>query len=182
MFESSPSYVKQLLRPNGNKRQGRRVWNIDLETVWLPFFHATNVMGDTAIPSEALGYPIRLGYDKDGAIKFRKDGRPVTKVVKEVSNTVTLIRENMVANLQDFTHQVVEGKAGDFKASVQIAIKSGRPLMDKDKLELDKAIKAQLESALREAEAEAQTPTPAEPAEQAEQAEPASKVKETVKV
>lgn len=178
MFETSPSYVKQLLRPNGNKRQGRRVWSIDLETVWLPFFHATNVMGDTALPAEALGYPVRLGYDKDGAVKFSKSGRPVTKVAKEVSNTVTLIRENMVANLQDFTHQVVEGKANEYKASVQTAIKAGRPIMDKDKLELDKAVKAQLETALREAEAQTAEPMPAEPMP----AKPANKVREPVKV
>jgi len=162
MFETSPSYIKQLLQPNGNKRQGRRVWSIDLETVWLPLFHATNVMGDTAIPSEALGAPIRLSYDRDGAVKFSKSGRPVTKVVKEISQTVTLVRENMVANLQDYTHQVAEGKASEYKASVTTALKAGKPILDKDKLDLDKAIKAQIEQALREAEAK---PAETEPVE-----------------
>ena len=168
MFETSPSYIKQLLQPNGNKRQGRRVWSIDLETVWLPLFHATNVMGDTALPSEALGCPIRLSYDKDGAVKFSKSGRPVTKVVKEISQTVTLVRENMVANLQDYTHQVAEGKANQYKASVTTALKAGKPIMEKGKIDLEKAVKAQVEQALREAEAQAEAeakPAESKPAE-----------------
>jgi len=154
MFETSPSYIKQLLQPNGSKKQGRRVWSVDLETVWLPFFHATNVMGDTAIPVDALGAPIRLSLDKDGAVKFSKSGRPVTKVAKEITQTVTLVRDNMVANLMDYTHTVAEGKANEYKASVTTAIKAGKPIIDKDRFELDKAIKAQIEKALRDAESQ----------------------------
>ncbi|MBA7681242.1 hypothetical protein ES703_89580 [subsurface metagenome] len=177
MFETSPSYIKQLLQPNGNKRQGRRVWSVDLETVWLPFFHATNVMGDTAIPAEALGCPIRLGYDRDGAVKFSKSGRPITKVVKEITQIVTLVRENMVANLLDFTHQVVEGKASQYKVSVTTALKAGKPILDKEKLDLDTAIKAQNDQALREAEAKPDQPAEALPAQTMP---PEAKVKEAV--
>ena len=60
----TPNYIKSLLIPSIKKPQGRRVWSIDLEQVWLPFFTATNTMGDTAIPVDALGCPLRLGYDK----------------------------------------------------------------------------------------------------------------------
>lgn len=155
----TPSYIKQLLQPNGNKSRGRRVWSIDLETVWLPFFHATNVMGDTALPAEALGAPIRLAYDKDGAVKFSKSGRPVTKVAKEISQTVTLVRENMVANLMSYTGEVAKSKANEYKASVTTALKAGSPILQKNKLDLDKAVKAQVEQALREAE---QAEAPAE--------------------
>lgn len=158
MFEQTPSYIKQLLMPNGKSKRGRRVWSIDLETVWLPLFHATNVMGDTAMPAEALGAPIRLSYDKDGAVKFGRTGRPQTRVAREITQTVTLIRENMVANLQDFTHQVAEGKAKEYKASVTTALKAGKPILDKDKVELDKAIKAQLDEAIRQAELQAEEP------------------------
>ena len=158
----TPSYIKQLLQPNGGKRQGRRVWSIDLETVWLPFFHATNVMGDTALPSEALGSPVRLAYDKDGAVKFSKSGRPVTKVAKELSQTVMLVRENMVANLQGYTQDVAKDKANEYKSSVITALKAGKPIIDKDRVELDKAVKAQIEQAMREREAQ---PTEAQPTE-----------------
>ena len=158
MDTNSPSYIlaNRLLQPNGNKRQGRRVWSIDLETVWLPFFHASNVMGRTAIPAEALGAPIRLSYDKDGAVKFSNSGTPVTKVVKEIAQSVKLVRENMVAEVQDYTHKVAEDKAtqSQYKTSVITALKAGKPLLDKEKLDLDEAIKAQIEQALREAEAQ----------------------------
>lgn len=159
----TPSYIKSLLMPNGKSKSGRRVWGVDMETVWLPLLHATNVMGDTAIPNEALGAPIRLSYDKDGGVKFGKSGRPVTKVVKEISQTVTLIRENMVANLQDYTAQVADSKAKEYKASITSALKAGRPILENDKAELSKAVQAQLDEAMRKAEAEAEAEAPPEP-------------------
>ncbi|GAI96126.1 unnamed protein product, partial [marine sediment metagenome] len=90
-MKETPNYIKSLLLPNP-KTTGRRVWSIDLETVWLPFLTATNTMGDTAIPSDALGAPIRLAFDKDGSVKFSKTGRPVSRVAKPISDNVTLIR------------------------------------------------------------------------------------------
>ena len=84
----TPDYIKALLRPNGRKPAGRRVWSIDLETVWLPFFTATNTMGDTAIPHEALGAPLRLAYNADGTVKFSQTGRPVIKVAKEIADMI----------------------------------------------------------------------------------------------
>ncbi|MDP3062489.1 MAG: hypothetical protein Q8O40_04650 [Chloroflexota bacterium] len=38
-----PSYIAALLQPQPSKPTGRKVWSIDLETVWLPFLTATNV-------------------------------------------------------------------------------------------------------------------------------------------
>ena len=61
------TYIKALVTPQAKQAgNSRKVWSVDLETVWLPFFTATNTQGDTAIPSEALGAPLRLGYNKDG--------------------------------------------------------------------------------------------------------------------
>ena len=76
MSTKTPQYIKALLKPNGTKPAGRRVWSIDLESVWLPFFTATNTMGDTALAAESLGAPLRLAYDPDGTPKFSKSGRP----------------------------------------------------------------------------------------------------------
>ena len=71
----TPTYIKALLTNNTKKaQQARRVWSIDLETVWLPFFTATNTMGDTTVPADALGAPIRLAYNQDGTVKFSKGG------------------------------------------------------------------------------------------------------------
>jgi len=53
-MNETPNYIKSLLMPSAKSPQGRRVWSIDLETVWLPFFTATNTTGDTAIPQEVV--------------------------------------------------------------------------------------------------------------------------------
>jgi len=69
---AAPTYIKSLLRPNGSKPAGRKVWSVDLETVWIPFFTATNTEGLTAIPNDAIGAPLRLAYNPDGSVKFNE--------------------------------------------------------------------------------------------------------------
>ena len=91
MAYKAPSYIKSLVKPNGQKPAGRRAWGIDLESVWLPFLTATNTMAETAIPHEAMGAPLRLAYNADGTVKFGKTGRPVVKVVREIADEVKLI-------------------------------------------------------------------------------------------
>jgi len=154
-MKSTPQYIKNLLLPNAKSPQGRRVWSIDLETVWLPFLTATNTMGDTAIPLDALGSPIRLAYDKDGGVKFSKAGRPVTRVAKPISDSVTLIRQNFVANLQQYAEQVATDRQEDYAKQVEMATIAGKPIIAHDRVELDKAIQLQLEEAIREAQEEA---------------------------
>ncbi len=154
-MENTPSYIKSLLMPNGKKPAGRRVWSIDLETIWLPFFTATNTMGDTAIPHDALGAPLRLAFDKDGSVKFGKSGRPTVKVVKDIAQGVQLVRENFTANLASYAHTVATEKPEEYKGQVQSAMTAGEPIRQHDKEQLDKALKARLEQALREAECKA---------------------------
>jgi hypothetical protein len=156
--KQTPTYIKTLLMPSPVKApQGRRVWSIDLETVWLPLFLATNTNGDSAIPHDALGAPIRLGYAKDGSVKFRANGRPATVVAKEVRTAVSLIRENFVATLKDYTHGVAEGLPDEYARQIQMCQDAGAPLVAHDKAQLEKAIQAQNEAQLAEAMA---TPTP----------------------
>ena len=163
-MKETPNYIKSLLLPTTKSPRGRRVWSIDLETVWLPFLTATNTMGDTAIPSDALGCPIRLAYDKDGSVKFGKTGRPVSRVAKPISDSVTLIRQNFVANLQQYAEQVATDRQKDYAKQIEIATMAGRPIIAHDTAELDKAIQLQLEEAMRQAQAEAP--------EEAQKAEP----------
>ena len=160
---TTPLYIKNLLLPNTKSPQGRRVWSIDLETVWLPFFTATNTMGDTALPLDALGCPIRLAYDKDGSVKFSKSGRPVTKVAKPLSDSVTLIRQNFTANLQQYAEQVATERQEDYASQIEMSAKAGQPIQAHDRVELDKAIQLQLEEAMREAQEEAQARKEATP-------------------
>ena len=113
-LSQTPHYIKSLLLPTTKSPTGRRVWSIDLETVWLPFLFSTNTMGDTAIPCDALGAPIRLAFDKDGSVKFSKSGRPVTRVAKPIADSVTLITQNFVANLQQYAEQVATSRQEDY--------------------------------------------------------------------
>ncbi len=150
-MKDTPLYIRSLLLPNP-KTTGRRVWSIDLETVWLPFLTATNTMGDTAIPADALGCPIRLAYDKDGSVKFGKTGRPVSRVAKPISDCVTLVRQNFVANLQQYAEQVATDRQKDYAKQIETATMAGRPIIAHDTAELDKAIQLQIEEAMRQAQ------------------------------
>ncbi len=160
----TPSYIKSLVMPSAKKAQARRVWSIDLLTVWLPFFAATNTLGDTAIPADALGCPIRLGYNKDGSVKFGNTGRPVTRVAKELSQSVAMVRDNFTANLMDFAQAVAKQHKDAFNKTIQTAHVAGLPIAQHDKVELDRAVQLQIEQALKEAEAQAKAPAEA-PAE-----------------
>jgi hypothetical protein len=160
-----PSYISTLLKPTASKPRGRKVWSIDLETVWIPFFLATNTVQATAIPSEALGAPLRLAYTDDGEVKFTKTGRPVVRVAPEIAEQVKVVRENFVANLQTFTGNVMSKQKDAFKAQVDAAQKAGVPIQVKQEEDLDLAILRMQEQAqaVEEAEAAAQATPQAEP-------------------
>ena len=143
---NTPNYIKSLLAPNTKKPQGRKVWSIDLESVWLPFFTATNAMGDTSIPSDALGCPLRLGYDKSGAVRFSQAGRPVIRVAKDISDNVRLVRDNFTANLINYAGEVMNQNTEAYKAQIELANKAGEPIAQHDRLQLSKAIQAQVEA------------------------------------
>ncbi len=149
---STPTYIKSLLTPTTKQPQGRKVWAIDLQTVWLPLFTATNTMGDTAIPSEAIGGPLRLGYDKAGQVKFSQAGRPAIRVAKELGDNIRLVRDNFTANLLNYAGAVIRDNADGYKAQVALAVKAGEPIYQHDKTELDKALQARAQA---QAEAEA---------------------------
>ncbi|GAI99055.1 unnamed protein product, partial [marine sediment metagenome] len=91
-MSETPLSITALVTPIPKNQRGRRVWSIDLESVWLPFFTATNTTGNTAIPFDALGSPLRLAYEKDGSVKFSPAGRPVIRVAKEISQGVAMVR------------------------------------------------------------------------------------------
>jgi len=156
----TPNYIKSLLTPNTKQPQGRKVWSIDLQQVWLPFFTATNTMGDTAIPSEAIGCPLRLGYDKAGQVRFSQAGRPVIRVAKEIADNVRLVRENFTANLLNYAGSVMRDNEEGYKAQIEMAKKAGDPIYQHDKNQLSNALKARAEAEQAEAmakEEEAET-------------------------
>jgi len=137
---NTPNYIKSLLVPNTKKPQGRKVWSIDLETVWIPFFTATNTVGDTAIPSDALGCSMRLAYDKAGAVRFSQTGRPVVRVAKELSENVRLVRDNFTANLINFAGEVMRDNPDEYKTQLEQSNRAGLPIAQHDSKALSKAL------------------------------------------
>jgi hypothetical protein len=164
----TPNYIKALVMPNGKKPAGRRIWSIDLETVWLPFFYATNIAGETAIPSDALGAPLRLAYNADGSVRFSKSGRPVTKVAKELSDNVKMVRANFTASLQSYANAVITENPEAYKAEVEKARQAGEPIITRDNEKLSEAIAKAREAEL---EAIAKAETEAKPKGKAKKAE-----------
>jgi len=157
-----PSYIKALLIPNGKRPAGRKAWSIDLETVWIPFFTATNVTGDTRIPSEAIGAPLRLAYDTDGSVKFSKSGRPITKVAKDLADNVRMVRENFTGGLCAFANGVITDNPEGYKAQVEMAREAGEPILAKDRASLQKAMLEAMEKSIAEAEPKAEPKATAE--------------------
>jgi len=160
MAFTMPEYIAMLLTPTASKPQGRKVWSIDLETVWLPFFTASNVMGKTAIPPEALGAPLRLAYGKDGVAKFNKDsGKPVIQVAKPLGEGVKMVRENLVANLQHFASQVRKNEAEEYKAEIATAVEAGKPIREADRVAIGQhTAEIMAEAMAHRTEAEAEAP------------------------
>lgn len=157
-MNETPSYIKSLLTPTTKRPQGRKVWSIDLETVLLPFFSATNTTGDTAIPNDALGCPLRLAYDKTGAVRFSQAGRPLVRVAKEIGDSVRVMRDNFTANLLNYAGSVIKDNPEEYKAQIEASRKAGEPIHKFDAIQLDKALKAKAEAlakanAVAEAEA-----------------------------
>ena len=146
-----------MLNPAPSKPQGRKVWSVDLETVWLPFFTASNVMGKTVIPPEALGAPLRLAYGKDGVAKINPNtGKPVIRVAKELGEGVKMVRENLIANLQHFSATVRKAEPDKYKAEVSTSIEAGKPIREADRIAINKAMaEAMAEALAQRTEAEA---------------------------
>jgi hypothetical protein len=146
---NTPEYIASLLKPQV-KSQGRKVWSIDLETVWLPFFTATNTAKATAIPHEALGAPLRLAYNPDKTVKFNeKSGKPVIRVAKELADSVRLVRENFVANLQQYAGSVRKGNTEGYSNEVRLNAEAGKPIVMADREALDKAIAEAMSEAMQ---------------------------------
>jgi len=150
---TTPEYIASLLKPQV-KSQGRKVWSVDLETVWLPFFTATNSARATAIPHEAIGAPLRLAYNPDKTVRFNeKSGKPVIRVAKELAESVKLVRENFVANLQQYAGSVRKGNPEGYSNEVHLNAEAGKPIISADRAALDEAIAEAMTEAMKDTEA-----------------------------
>ncbi len=133
---NTPNYIKALLMPNAPKAVDRKSWSISVQNVLVPFFTATNATGDTQLSSETLGAPIRLSHDKDGSIKMSKSGRPVTRLCKELSDNVRLMRDNFIAGLVGHTTMVQNEHAEAYNHQVDMAKIAGEAIITRENGEI----------------------------------------------
>jgi len=157
-----PNFIQQLVTPTAKASQGRKSWGIDLESVWIPFFTATNAQGDTAIPAEALGQPLRLATAKDGAIRFGSNGQPVIKVASDISAQVKIVRENFTASLLNYAQGVAKDNPKGLKAEIARCSEAGKPVAEREQGLLNDAMAKRREAELAEAIKQAESQPKAE--------------------
>ena len=127
------SFISALVTPTpGRGTSAKKSWAIDVETVWVPFFTATNAMGETNVSPEALGAPIRLATQKDGSVRFSSNGRPVMRVASELSAQVGVVKENFVASLTSYVGVVTEEHPDAYAEQVRVNQLAGTPLLLQD--------------------------------------------------
>lgn len=153
----TPGHITALLQPISSKGVDRKAWSVGVYGVWVPFFTATNTAGETNLSPETLGAPVVLARDADGDIKFSKSGRPVLRVVKELSQHITLVRENFIAGLLGYTESVRKSDPAGYKAQVERAQKAGEPLIARDRADLDTLVAMMKGQAEAKPQAEAVT-------------------------
>jgi tartrate dehydratase alpha subunit/fumarate hydratase class I-like protein len=115
---------------------------------------ATNTVGDTDIPQDALGAPLRLAYDQDGSVKFSKHGKPVIRVAKDNSDNIKMVRENFMAGLQNYANTVITENTEAYKKQANLCQDAGQPIIGHDKSKLDEAMAKMVEQALEQAESQ----------------------------
>lgn len=123
-------YITAVMQDNRpEKTVSKRVWGIPLDT-WIPFFVAGRVKGVAAaleLSPEGLAVPVRKVYDEQtGDLRFTKTGRPMERVVKEISKAVGVARDNYVAALQAQTAQVRESDPEGYMFEVGSIQTAGR--------------------------------------------------------
>ena len=146
----TPGYIKALLAPTGSSRVSRRAWGIDVGNVWVPFFTATNEMGETNIADDVLGAPIRLAKGKDGEVRFTQSGMPVMRVHKDLNNQINVVRDNFVAGLQAYTGSVMEERSDAYAERVSRQYGAAKPIVEADQYDILEAT----EKLRKEAEAD----------------------------
>ena len=148
---NTPNYVSALLMPHAESKSDRRVWSVPLLGVWVPFFTATNTAGETDIAADVLGAPIRLQKNQDGTPKFSKNGKPVLRTVKELSDQIRLVRDNFTFGLMAYTENIRKTMPAEYKAQVEAAENAGAPITKGDCV----AVMSYLEQLREKAEAAA---------------------------
>lgn len=158
MSNEADNYVTMLLQPRAKASQERRVWSMPLDSCVVPYLTSMNVLGKSHIPHDALGAPVRLGYAKDGAVKFNPKGRPVFVVADPIKDAVALMRENLIANMKAKAHEIATGDLKDaYEQEVRASVEAAKPIRERDTEKLASAERARFEAEIAKAAAQAKT-------------------------
>ncbi len=119
-----PSFVTALaIKPA--KREGKRnVWSIDLQDTWIPAFTAMNANGAASISPSALGHPLNLVLEADGAPRYR-NGVPVLRVAHEIRDAITQIKAQMVSEMAHYVANTIKDNGPAFSAQIALNHKAG---------------------------------------------------------
>ena len=154
MTTTKNNFISALVSPGPGSATAKKSWSIDVETVWVPFFTATNAMKETNITPETLGAPIRLGLQKDGSVRFSTTGRPAMRVAPELSAQIAVVRENFIASLQTYTGDVMDENPDAYSSQVAANQIAGTVLLEHDaRLLRDEYARQELEAMLAAEEA-----------------------------
>lgn len=135
------SFFKTIDRSQLGKPRDRRQWGFGLNTFWVPLMTALNVEGVTAIPSDALGAPLRLRRDKEtGEVKFGNNGKPSTYVAVPIAEEVRAQMEAYEQRGLQHVADVAKANAEQYSNEVRLAIEAGAPIMAKDQDDLSYAL------------------------------------------
>ena len=150
-------FMATLLAPTAKKAGGKKLWQMDVESVLVPYFIATNAQGLTEIPSDVLGAPIRLSETKDGEIRFSTSGRPMTKAHPDLTDKVRIMRENFQASLESYTGMVQSELPEQYSDQVALAQAAGDPIMAEAVRKVDEAVETLRKAAFEQAARDAKT-------------------------
>ena len=153
--------IHTLMKPSPDKVKDRAVWGLPLTGLWIPFFTATNVTGESNINAGALGCPMRLVVGKDGVPKLKDDGSARYQVDKDISKAVKSLKDNIAFGLQSYASSIQKAMPAEYKAQVEAAQKAGEEVREHDDTTLGDYL-AELEAVAKNATATqppAKTPT-----------------------
>jgi hypothetical protein len=161
--EQAHAFMASVLAPTGRSKAGKKAWSIDVETTWVPFFTAGRVLKDKKgrplcdLPDDVLGAPIRLAVDKQGAVKFGANGRPVTRLAAELKEQIDIARDNYIVSLQALTAVAMEESPEEYREVVARQQAAAVPVFEREAEMVAEAERMQLisEAAARAAEAAA---------------------------
>jgi hypothetical protein len=129
-----------LFKPVEKKSQDRKVWGIGLSVYWLPFFTASNAAGETNLPPDVLGAPLRVRRDKNtNEPRIGSNGRPSFMVAEPLRLQIQKAQDNVIATLVDYTREKQELHPAEYASQVQMAAEAGAPIMVKDVADINDA-------------------------------------------